>query len=115
MFSNNRKYARLDSLILVKLVFPDNTIVEGLVENIGFGGVKLRIPIWVGPHKDVQLIIGFQEMLYTVKAKCMWTKKVNEGNSDFYSGFSFQDPDMETYCKIREMLMKISETAKMEL
>jgi hypothetical protein len=115
MTRNNRKYARLDSLILIKVVFPDNTVVEGLVENIGFGGAKLRLPIWVAPHKDVQLIIAFREMSFPVKSKCMWSQKVDEHNADCYSGFSFQDPEIETYRKIREMLMVISESSNMEL
>jgi hypothetical protein len=115
MTGNNRKYARLDSLILIKVVFPDNTAIEGLVENIGFGGVKLRLPLWVAPHKDVQLLIVFQEMSFEVNAKCMWSQKVDESNADCYSGFSFQDPDIETYRKIREMLMTISESSQLEL
>jgi hypothetical protein len=115
MTRDNRKYARLDSLILIKVVFPDTTVIEGLVENIGFGGTKLRLPIWVAPHKEVELIITFQEKSFSVKAKCIWSQKVDEHNADCYSGFSFQDPDIETYRKIREMLMIISESSNMEL
>jgi hypothetical protein len=115
MTNNNRKYARLDSLILIKVVFPDDTRVEGLVENIGFGGVRLRLPMWVAPHKDVRLLIVFQEMSFMVKAKCIWSQKVDEHNADCYSGFSFQDSDIETYRKIRDMLMIISESSQIEL
>lgn len=112
---NNREYARLNSLILIKIILEAGQSVEGLIDNIGFGGVKLRLPVTVGINQVVTLQIVRQELQFSIRAKCVWATRDDAKPAECYAGFNFLDDDIATYEKLRALLNQISDNAIMDL
>jgi hypothetical protein len=115
MPKNNRQNVRLSSMIPIRVLLEDQSVVEALVDNIGFGGVKLgmNVPILVGTF--IRLAIAQQDITVTVMAQCVWVKRADSVTYDYYAGFAFLGVTTETYHKIREILFKLADNDKMDL
>ncbi|HYH04452.1 MAG TPA: PilZ domain-containing protein [Bacillota bacterium] len=113
--SNYREYARLSSLILIKVILDDQNTVEALTEDIGFGGVKLRLPINLASNQEVRLMITHREKSFTVRGKCIWSNRIEQQTSDYYAGFTFLDDDVVTYENLRDILNDLADNDKMQL
>ena len=113
--SNYREYARLRSLIIIKVILDEQNTVEALTEDIGFGGVKLRLPISISVNQEVKLVITHREKTFTVRSKCIWAHKVGEEASDFYAGFTFLDDDVQTYENLRDILNELVDNDNLQL
>lgn len=113
--SNFREYARLSSLIIIKVILDGQNTVEALTEDIGFGGAKLRLPISISVNQEVKLVITHGDNTFTVRSKCIWAKKVGEQVSDYYAGFTFLDDDVETYENLRNILNELVDNDNLQL
>jgi Tfp pilus assembly protein PilZ len=115
MVKNNRQNVRLGSMISIQVLLEDHSVVEALVDNIGFGGVKLRMSSPVPVGNLVRLAIGYQNTMISVVAECVWVKPASTVTYNYNAGFSFQSVSTETYQKIRELLFQLSDNDRMDL
>lgn len=115
MLKDNRQNVRLSSIIPIQILLEDRSIIEALVDNIGFGGVKLRMHIPVALGKFVRLAITHQDAAVTVAAQCMWVKQTDSVTCEYCAGFAFRSVTAETYKKIREILFQLADNDKMDL
>jgi hypothetical protein len=115
MAKNYRQNARLSSMIPIQVLLEDHSIVDALVDNIGFGGVKLRMPVPIPVGNLVRLAIGHQDTMLSVVAECVWIKPASTVTYDYSGGFSFQGVSLETYQKIRNLLFELADNDLMDL
>jgi hypothetical protein len=115
MVKNNRQNVRLSSMIPIQVLLEDRSVVEALVDNIGFGGVKLMMPIPVPVGQFVRLAISHQDIAVTVVAESIWVKTAGAVSYHYCVGFAFQGVSAATYQKIRELLFKLADQDHMEL
>jgi hypothetical protein len=115
MFNNNRENARLSSMIPIQVLLEDRSIIEALVDNIGFGGVKLLLSFPVPVGNLARLIISHQGTVVSVVAQCVWCKPATSVGYDYSAGFAFEGVSALTYQKIREILFQLSDNDRMDL
>jgi hypothetical protein len=114
--NNKRQNVRLSSLIPIKVIFEDGRpSLEGLVDNIGFGGAKLRLPASVQVGEVVQLALKHHQIMMLVAAKCIWVKQDISIGYEYCAGFSFEEPAADIYIKLREILMQLADNDRMEI
>jgi hypothetical protein len=115
MGKNNRQNVRLSSMIPIQVLLEDHSVVEALVDNIGFGGVKLLMSIPVPVGQFVRLAIRYQNIVVTVAAESIWFKTTGSVTYNYCVGFAFQGVSAATYQKIRELLFNLADQDHMEL
>lgn len=105
-----RKDIRIPTTLMAKLQLPEGKSVYGLVEDISFGGVRLRIPIPIGVDTPVELQLLMKDMHLTINGLCVWSSEFNSEGRDYCAGIFFNRLDPEKFALLRNLIFKLAKS-----
>ena len=106
-YHHQRNDIRIKAGVTSKLYLEENQPHICQIEDISFGGAKLRLPISVQANTPIKLVILDPEQPFSLEGICVWGE-ASENEQDFFIGIFFNQLDNEKYDQLRSYIFKLA-------
>lgn len=97
--------------LTAKVQLADGRAGYGLVEDISFGGVRLRVPMEIPVNSAIEVMLLTKDNQFKIDGSCVWT---SEGKQDFISGIFFNRLDPEKFNQVRRLIFELARSVNLE-
>jgi hypothetical protein len=104
-----RENVRIDTSLNIRVHMDGKKAVAGTIENIGFGGVKLRVPVHIPEGARIVIKSTGSAEPFHLEGTCIWAWQENPPSKDFSVGIRFSSPSLDQFSTIRELIFTLAE------
>lgn len=80
----------------------------GALEDISFGGARVRLGTPVFPNDPVQINLNYGGVNLNLNANCIWSNPVDAIGQSFFAGVRFNELDTEQKAQLRSLIMHLA-------
>jgi c-di-GMP-binding flagellar brake protein YcgR len=108
----DRKDIRVSADIPARIQLPEGHFVTGVIEDISYGGVRVRVPEEI--LKDTPLTVTplTKSEPFTIGGVCVWTKNHAPAEPEFSCGVFFNRLDTDQFNQLRSLIFKLAQEEK---
>jgi c-di-GMP-binding flagellar brake protein YcgR len=102
----DRKDIRVETNLPANFVAANHEPVNGVIEDISYGGVRARAAKSFAPDEPVRVIIRHQGLELELNGICVWAQPNPAYQHQFSIGISFKQLNLDNFNKLRELIFK---------
>jgi c-di-GMP-binding flagellar brake protein YcgR len=109
-----RKDIRVSANIPAQVQLPDGRSILGIIEDISYGGVRVRLPEEIVKDTPLTITPLTKSEPFTVGGVCAWTKSHAPASPDFSCGVFFNRLDTDQFNQLRTLIFKLAQAEPVE-